>query len=437
MTATQAEAIAPHAEAEQAHEHLWSPTAWGWAACLTVLGAVSGWILYITAVVPGYWAFLISLAAIWAIIGLSLNVVLGYVGQISLGHHGFIGIGAFAAAYYATKLAGCDVAAVGGQCPVGAFATGTLLAVLTGAFAAGLLGLVALRIRGLYLALITLAFGFMAERSIFEIPALTGGGAGMSAPRPAGFSGDRAFAYLCFVFLAVVIFLDWRLLKSKAGRAILSVKHSEPVAASYGINVTAYKILAFVLSGAFAGLAGSLLAFRRQAVVANDFEFQTALLWVLMVVVGGLGNRTGVVIGSAFFALFPEALKEIGPVERFLVNLLNRDENEITVIAPVVGALLAILTMIQFPGGIAQQISPITRWLRGEKFSMHPEGHGTKKDHKPSPLARFKKAPKETPEPAAGDGSHAAADPSAGAPSSSATSADDAEVEAATTKRTE
>ena len=391
MTAAKSETLAPPAETEEsAAERTWEPTTRGWLARFIVLGIIFGGILYITASVQQYWADRIALAAVWAIIGLSLNIVLGYVGQVSLGHHGFIGIGAFVAAYYATEQANCSIEA-GGKCPLGAFATATLFAILTGAIAAGLLGLAALRIRGLYLALITLAYGFMAERSIFEISALTGGGAGMPAPRPAGFTSDRTFAYLCFVFLALVIFLDWRLLKSKAGRAILSVKHSEPVAASYGINVTAYKIFAFMLSGVFAGLAGSLLAFQAGSVVSNLFQFQTALLWVLMVVVGGLGNRTGVVIGSAFFALFPFLIETIKPVEHFLTNLLNREEGEIGEISLVVGALLAVLTIIQFPGGIAEQISPITRWLRGEKFSMHHDGHGPKK-HKENPLARFKKA---------------------------------------------
>jgi branched-chain amino acid transport system permease protein len=366
----------------------WSPSTQGWIARLVVLGVIFGGLIFITATVPGYWADRIALAAVWAIIGLSLNIVLGYVGQVSLGHHGFIGIAAFVAAFYATEQAGCKE-----TCSVGTFATATLFAVLSAGVAAGLLGLAALRIKGLYLALITLAYGFMAERSIFEISALTRGGAGMPAPRPSGFVSDTAFAFLCFAVLAVVLFIDWRLLKSKAGRAILSVKHSESVAASYGINVTMYKIMAFVLSGVFAGLAGSLLAFRLESVVANDFQFQTALLWVLMVVVGGLGSRTGVVIGSAFFALFPFLIETIKPVEHFLTNLLNREEGEIGEISLVVGALLAVLTMIQFQGGIAEQISPITRWLSGKKFSMHPEGHG--KGEKHSPLARFKRTKKD------------------------------------------
>lgn len=391
MSATKTEALTPAVEPqEEAAPAEWQPSTAGWIARFIVLAVIFGGIIYVTATVQGFWADRIALAAVWAIIGLSLNVVLGYIGQVSLGHQGFIGIGAFVAAYYATEQANCSIEA-GGNCPVGAFATATFFAILTGAIAAGLLGLAALRIRGLYLALITLAYGFMAERSIFEISAFTGAGAGMSAPRPVGFTGDKAFAYLCFAFLAIVLFLDWRLLKSKAGRAILSVKHSEPVAASYGINVTAYKILAFVWSGVIAGLAGSLLAFQAGNVVANLFQFQTALLWVLMVVVGGLGNRTGVVIGSAFFALFPFLLEVFPSVQRFLTGLLNRNEDEISEISLVVGALLAVLTMIQFRGGIAEQISPITRWLRGEKFTMHHEGHGPKK-HSTSPLARFKKA---------------------------------------------
>jgi branched-chain amino acid transport system permease protein len=221
-----------------------------------------------------------------------------------------------------------------------------------------------------------LAYGFVAERSIFEIPFLTNGGAGMPATRPNGWATDREFAFLCFIFLAGVIFVDWRLLKSKVGRAILSIKHSEAVAATYGINVTAYKVLAFSLSGLFAGIAGSLFAFHETNVVSNNFNFANALLWVLMVVVGGLGNRIGVVVGSAFFALFPFLLILIGPLDHFVRNTLHREPDYFTI---VIGSGLAILTLIQYPGGIGEQLSPVTRWLGGKPFSMHPEGHAKHK----------------------------------------------------------
>jgi branched-chain amino acid transport system permease protein len=373
-------------EAHASGEKRWTPTTRGWGARIAVLALIFGGILWTTATVPAYWADRISLAAIWAIIGLSLNVVLGYVGQVSLGHHGFVGIAAFIAAYYATKLAGCP----NESCDVATFFTAIVIALISGAVAAGLLGVVALRIKGLYLALITLVYGFVAERSIFEMPALTGGGAGMPAPRPKGFVSDTQFAFLAFVFLALVIFVDWRLVKSKVGRAIISIKHSEPVGASYGINVTAYKILAFIVSGMFAGLAGALLAFRATNVVSNDFTFATGLLWVLMVVVGGLGNRVGVVVASAFFALFPFLFELATFMENFLENTIHRPALYLSL---VLGSALAILTIIQYPGGIGEQISPLTRWLGGKRFSLHPEGHGKhegeKKERKPSLLAKF------------------------------------------------
>lgn len=347
----------------------WSPSVRGWVARYAVLIAIFGGIILATATRPNFWQERIALAAIWAIIGLSLNIVLGYVGQVSLGHHAFVGIASFVAAWWVTEQAGCTIE----RCSFGAFGTGTVIAALSGAIAAGLLGLVALRIRGLYLALITLAYGFVAERSIFEIPSLTRGGAGMPATRPDGWATGEEFAWLCFIFLAVVIYLDWRFLRSKVGRAVLSIKHSEPVAASYGINVTAYKVLAFMMSGLFAGLAGSLFAFYSQNVVSNDFSFANATLWVLMVVVGGLGNRVGVVIGSAFFALFPFLMELIKPLEHWVVTDLGRAMGNVTI---VVGAALAMLTIILYPGGIGEQVSPITRWLSGKRFSLHgDEGH--------------------------------------------------------------
>ena len=366
-TATEAVGVAapPPAAADR-----WRPGTAGWVARVGVLVTILVGTLWITSIVKPYWADRISLAVIYAIIGLSLNIVLGYVGQVSLGHHGFVGIAAFVAAYYVTEKAGCTPE---DGCNMGAFITGMALAAASGAIAAGLLGVVALRIKGLYLALITLAYGFVAETSIFEISFLTRGGAGMPAARPNAFGSDTQFAFLTFAFLAVVIYLDWRLVRSKVGRAILALKHSEPVAASYGINVTAFKVIAFIMSGFFAGIGGGLYAFRAENVVSNDFQFAIALLWVLMVVIGGLGNRTGVVIGSAFFALFPFLIESIPGAEHFFAETLHRSASYLPL---VVGPALAMLTLIQFPGGIAEQISPITRWIRGEKFSMHPEGHG-------------------------------------------------------------
>lgn len=350
----------------------WRPSTKGWAIRIGVLLALAVIVILRLATLSGVWADHISIALIFAIIGLSLNIVLGYTGQVSLGHHAFVGLSAFVAAHHVTIRAGCAPENGCIESPLGAFFTAIFLAVLVGALSAGVLGMIALRIKGLYLALITLTYGFVAVNSLFELPDLTRGGAGMPAPRPKIFFTDHRYMFLCAAFLAALMFIDWRVLKSKVGRAILAVKESEAVAASYAVNVTVYKVMAFTLSGAFAGLAGALFAYRRQIVVANDFSFQNALIWVLMVVVGGLGSRLGVVIGSMFFALFPFLIEFVQPLE----DLVGDKKEEVTL---VIGPLLALITIIQFPGGIAEQISPLTRWLGGEKFSMHPEGK--KKSH--------------------------------------------------------
>ena len=385
------EAIPAPVPAEPAR---WRPSSRGWAARIAVMTVVFGGLLFLLITMDGLWADRVSLAAIYVIIGLSLNVVLGYTGQVSLGHHAFVGLAAFVAAHHLTVRAGCLPEDGCTESSLTAFFVAIALGVLSGTISAGLLGLVALRIKGLYLALITLVYGFVAVNALFEIPFLTRGGAGMPAPRPKMFVTDHAYMTLCLIFVALVLFIDWRMLASKMGRAVLAVKESEAVAASYAVNVTVYKVMAFMLSGAFAGLAGALFASRRQIVVAADFGFATALLWVLMVVVGGLGSRLGVLIGSAFFALFPFLIQLVGPLNHFVESTMKRDPEEFTL---VIGPLLALLTMIQFPGGIAEQISPITRWLGGQRFTMHPEGKHKKEGH--GLLSRFKKdAPEETDE---------------------------------------
>lgn len=296
------------------------------------------------------WNQRIALAAIYAVIGLSVNVITGHAGQVSLGHQAFVGIGAFSSAFVVSRL--------GGDFPVAVIA-----ASLTGAALAALLGLVALRVGGLYLALVTLAFGLTAETTLFNWRAFTGGGAGAEAPRPEALSGDMAYAYLCLGVLGAVLLLDWRLMKTKAGRAIVAVRNNERVAATLGISVTGYKLLAFVTSGFLAGLAGALFAHWNTVVQALDFDFQVALVWVLMAVVGGLGSRAGVVIGSAFFALLPHVLPE------WLEHIPNRPDFLSTatlhVVAPFIGAVLLLLTLTLHPGGIGQQLAPLRRWLAG------------------------------------------------------------------------
>jgi branched-chain amino acid transport system permease protein len=291
-----------------------------------------------------------------------VNVITGHAGQISLGHQAFVGIGAFSSAFVVTKLGG-------------GFVLGVLTAAGTGAVMALALGLVALRVKGLYLALITLSFGLMAESTIFNLREFTGGGAGTPAPRPAGFASERAYAYLALLVLALFLFVDWRLVRSKAGRAIVALRNEERVAATLGVNVVGYKLFAFVLGGLMAGVAGSLLAHRIGFANAEDFQFQIALVWILMAVVGGLGSRAGVVIGSMFFAMFqtlvPEGYRALPAGAQEVLTKIGINEVSVVIVTPLIGAILLILTLTLYPGGIGQQLLPIRRWLAGGPFRGH------------------------------------------------------------------
>lgn len=297
-----------------------------------------------------------SKAVVFAIIGLSLNVLIGYTGTISLGHQAFVGVGAFVSAYIVVDMGAEFWFAL----PIAAFVGGLQAAVL---------GAISLRLTGLYFALVTLAYGMFAEETLFSISAFTGGEGGKEIPRPIGFESDFTFYYLCLAFLAVVLWLDWRLMRTKGGRALQALRENPRVASSFGINVKAYTLLAFVTSGVFAGIGGALLAQNNTLIVPTSFNFQLALIFVLMTVVGGLRNRIGVVIGSVFFALMEGGtLVEILHIEGFIEGTIGLPKEFFGL---VVGPILLLLTITLYPGGIGQQIAPIKEWLLGRRFDLH------------------------------------------------------------------
>lgn len=306
--------------------------------------------------VPAFDANRMSEAAIFAIIGLSLNVLIGYAGQVSLGHQAFVGIGAFTSAYVVTELSQEVV-------------LGVLVAALVGAVQSVLLGLVSLRLTGLYFALVTLVYGVMAQQSIFAIEAFTGGTAGKLAPRPTGFESDYRYYYFALIGLAIVLLIDWRMLRTKGGRAILALRENPRVAQTWGIDTKAYTLFAFAIAGLFAGIGGGLLAHRDLQVVANPFDFNLALVFVLMTTVGGLRNRTGVVLGSMFFAFLRngflvEKLRLAGPLE--VIDLSPE-------FAPLVfGPILLLVVLTRLRGGFGQLARPFQEWLAGRRFRWIP-----------------------------------------------------------------
>lgn len=298
-------------------------------------------------------------AAIYVLAGLSLNMILGYTGQLSLGQQGLVGVGALFAAYL-SKAHGL------------AFVPAVVAGSIAGAALALLIGFVALRIRGLYLALVTLVIGVTLQASLFEVPALTGGGAGESANRPAFLLSNDRYYYVCVAVCVLALYLDVRLTRSKVGRAFAAIKEDDRVAAAYGVNVVGYKLLAFVISGALAGVAGGLFAFATQQFNGNDFSFQLALTFVLMTVVGGAGSRAGVALGSVLFALLHTVVAQFGPFKDFAALFPATVTANILQFGPdLIGVLLLLLTIAFNPGGLAQQLEPLGRWMTGGPARIH------------------------------------------------------------------
>lgn len=308
-------------------------------------------------------------AAIFAVVGLSMNVLVGYTGQISLGHQAFVGVGALTAA---------NVVATG-TTPADpfTFALGMVLAAAVAGAAALLLGAVALRITGLYLALVTLVFGSVTADAVFTLNSLNGQSAGVPAYRPTFLAGNFRYYLFALAVVALVLYVDVWLTRTKAGRGLVAVKENELVAQAFGVNVLGYKLLGFALSGAMAGLAGGVFAFWNQAFSDKDFTsiagFNKALVFIVMVVVGGLGNRVGVVAASVFFALLDPLLNTAFSH----VGWANYYTDHKYYISSLIGAALLLQTVIFNPGGLGQALQPLTRWLRGGRFTLHdPDAAG-------------------------------------------------------------
>jgi branched-chain amino acid transport system permease protein len=241
------------------------------------------------------------------ILAVSLNLVNGYTGQFSLGHAGFMSVGAYSAACFTTY--GLFILNFLGR--LGSFLSVSIffgLALLIGGLAAGLTGLLvgipSLRLKGDYLAIVTLGFGEIIKVVIENVDAL-GGARGFSVP--------AAYTNLFWVYAmaAVTIYVVLNLVNSTYGRGFLTVRDDEIAAEAMGINTTKYKVLAFSLAAFFAGIAGGLYAHFKQYINPEGFNFLKSVDIVTMVILGGMGSTAGVVIAAILLTILPEALRTL------------------------------------------------------------------------------------------------------------------------------
>jgi branched-chain amino acid transport system permease protein len=268
---------------------------------VVALAAVA--VLLIPLGASGYLVEVLTSAFLYAILASALNITVGLTGVLVLGFIGFYAIGAYTTGILTAKFALCGFWL--------ALPLSGLVAMLCGV----LLGIPTLRLKGDYLAIVTLGFGEIVRIFLNNLDPLTGGPngiLGIRRPSLGPFTADHAvtFYYFTFAFLAATVFIVARLIDSRYGRAWVAVRENEMAARALGIDVFRKHLLSFSLSAFFAGIAGSLFAVKQGFISPDSFTFYESVLVLCMVVLGGLGNVAGALLGAALLVVVPEFLRE-------------------------------------------------------------------------------------------------------------------------------
>ena len=270
-------------------------------------------VCFIIARANSYQTFIIVLVGLTAIVGIGLNVLLGLNGQISLGHVAFYAIGAYAVGILTTTYEWSFWLAL------------TVSGVVSGS-AGALLAIPALRVRGPYLAMVTIAFGFVVEQSAAEWQGLTGGWNGLSGiPGPSLFGadiGEKGIAYLTVALTVLATFAFARLSDSAWGNAMRAVRDSESASTSIGLDPTLIRTTAFAISAVAAGIAGGTYASISNFISPESFPFFQSILFLLVVMLGGADRVLGPLIGACVVVLLPELLATLGQYRLLFVGLL-------------------------------------------------------------------------------------------------------------------
>jgi branched-chain amino acid transport system permease protein len=244
---------------------------------------------------------------------LGLNILTGYTGLISLGHVGFLVTGAYAYAVLVSRY---------GVPPL----VGFLGAGIIPALASLVVGAPSLRLKGLYLAITTLAFSFIINTVILEARTVTNGARGIAVQRPeifgVSFDSDAAFTQLCLGFAILTLFATLNIRRSRVGRAFVAIRDNDTAARVMGINLHAYKLFAFVTSAFITGIAGALYGIYLSFVSVEGFPFLLSIEALAILIVGGLGSALGAVLGTVLIVLLPEATRLVFSLFSAQINAL-------------------------------------------------------------------------------------------------------------------
>lgn len=258
-----------------------------------------------------YYVHLMVVIGIYAILLLGLDIVVGYVGEVSLGHAALFGIGSYTAGVLGHSLG------------VPFLLTIPASVIVTALFGA-ILALPALRVNGPYLAMVTLAFGTIIQILINEMTFLTNGPLGITIRKPIYFGhhiSSADYYYIVLAALVMTLFVVQRILKSHLGRAFEAL-HDSPIASDcMGVSVYGYKVYAFVLSAGIAGLAGGLFTYSEEYISPNTYNFELTILFLLAVIMGGRKTRTGPILGAIIIVMLPNVLSDIDLFRKIAIGI--------------------------------------------------------------------------------------------------------------------
>ena len=299
---------------------------------LAVLGALlAAW----PWLAPRYFVFLASLILVNAVVAIGLNLLSGYTNQLSFGHAGFLAIGAYTAALLTIHLPAVPVVATLPACGVVTAAVGLAF------------GVPCLRLSGLYLAMATLAFGFVITEAILNLDGLTRGADGLRVPmaRLGGWTlaSDADRYYLAAAVATLLTAAAWNLASTRTGRALLAIRESEIAAQASGVPVARYKTIAFGVSAFYTGVAGGLFAFVVGFLSPDAFDVFLSVDFVVMIIVGGLGSVPGSIVGAAVVTVLHDSLAAFQNYR------------------PLIFGVILVVCMLFMPGGIISAARALAR----------------------------------------------------------------------------
>ncbi len=304
-----------------------------------------------------YLLYVANSVLIAVIAAIGLNILTGFTGQISLGHGAFMGVGAYASGYLMTHLGMPFIACV--------IAAGCVTAMVGMIF-----GIPSLRLKGLYLAIATLAAQVILEFVFVRWRAVTGGSQGMMVP-PAtiggfSFSGDFKFYFLALAFTILAVLIAKNIVRTKPGRAFMAIRDRYISAEIIGVPLFQYKLISFGISSFYAGVAGSLWAHYIGIITPEHFNVMVSIQYLSMIIIGGLGSIYGSIMGAVFMTLLPEIL-------RLLSGLFSKEYpilvNIFGAIRESVFGLVIILFLIFEPDGLAARWKTIKNYWKLWPFS--------------------------------------------------------------------